>query len=70
MKLPLVLMVVVTVYIHIWIWIWIRTPRVTDPDLAKIPDPCGSGSTTLKIYCCNDYVFYWIGQLQRTAGDT
>jgi hypothetical protein len=32
MKLPLFLMVF---------------PRVTDPDPAKVPDPCGSGSTTL-----------------------
>jgi hypothetical protein len=42
-------MVFVNVYIHFRIWtrIRIRNPRVTDPDLAKVPDPCGSGSTTL-----------------------
>jgi hypothetical protein len=49
MKLPLFLMVFVNVYIHFRIWtrIRIRNPRVTDPDPAKVPDPCGSGSTTL-----------------------
>jgi hypothetical protein len=43
------LMVFVNVYIHfrIWTWIRIRNLRVTDPDPAKVPDPCGSGSTTL-----------------------
>jgi hypothetical protein len=47
MKLPLFLMVFVNVYIHFRIWIRIRNSRVTDLDLAKVPDPCGSGSTTL-----------------------
>jgi hypothetical protein len=49
MKLPLFLMVFVNVYIHFRIGtrIRIRNLRVTDPDPAKIPDPCGSGSTTL-----------------------
>jgi hypothetical protein len=43
------LMVFVNAYIHFRIWtrIRIRNPRVTDPDPAKVPDPCGSGSTTL-----------------------
>jgi hypothetical protein len=43
------LMVFVNVYIHFRIWtrIRIRNPRVTDPDPAKVPDPCGSGYTTL-----------------------
>jgi hypothetical protein len=43
-KLPL-FMVFGNVYIHFRIWarIRIRNPRVTDPDLAKVPDPCGSG---------------------------
>jgi hypothetical protein len=42
-------MVFVNVYIHFWIWtrIRIQNPRVTDPDPAKVMDPCGSGSTTL-----------------------
>jgi hypothetical protein len=42
-------MVFVNVFIHFRIWtrIRIRNPRVTDPDPAKVPDPCGSGSTTL-----------------------
>jgi hypothetical protein len=47
MKLPLFLMVFVNVYIHFRISTRIRNPRVTDPDPAKVPDPCGSGSTTL-----------------------
>jgi hypothetical protein len=55
MKLPLFLMVFVNVYIHFRIWtrIWIRNPRVTDPDPAKVPDPCGSGSTTLSEPICS-----------------
>jgi hypothetical protein len=44
-------MVFVNVYINFRIWarIQIRNLRVTDPDPAKVPDPCetGSGSTTL-----------------------
>jgi hypothetical protein len=44
MKLPLFLIGFVNVHIHFRIWI--RNPRVTDP--AKVPDPCGSGSTTLE----------------------
>jgi hypothetical protein len=54
MKLPLFLMVFVNVSIHFWIWTWIRirNPRVTDP--AKVPDPCGSGSTTL--LCTTQYL--------------
>jgi hypothetical protein len=46
-KLPLYI-IFVDVYIHFRIWIRIRNPRVTDPDPAKVPDPCrsGSGSTT------------------------
>jgi hypothetical protein len=47
LKFPLFLMVFVDVSIHFRIWIWIWNPRVTDPDPAKVPDPCGSGSTTL-----------------------
>jgi hypothetical protein len=47
MKLPLFLMVFVNVHIHFRIWIRIRNPRVTDP--AKVPYPCGSGSTTLVV---------------------
>jgi hypothetical protein len=48
-KLSLFLIVYVNVYIHflIWTWIQIQNPRVTDSDLAKVLDPCGSGSTTL-----------------------
>jgi hypothetical protein len=44
------LMVFLTVYIHFRIWTQsrIRNPRVTDPDPAKVPDPCGYGSTTQK----------------------
>jgi hypothetical protein len=42
------LMVFVNVHIHFRIWtqIWMRNPRFTDPvpDLAKVLDPCGSGS--------------------------
>jgi hypothetical protein len=40
-------MVLVEVYSHLLIWTRIRNPRVTDPDPANVPDPCGSGSTTL-----------------------
>jgi hypothetical protein len=51
MKLSLFLIVFVNVYIPFLIWTWIRYPRVTDPDPhsdpAKVPDPQGSGSTTL-----------------------
>jgi hypothetical protein len=47
MKLLLFLMVFVNVYILFRIWNLIRNPRVTDPDPAKVPDPSGSGSTTL-----------------------
>jgi hypothetical protein len=49
MKLPLFLIVFVNVHIHFQIWTRIRNPRVTDPDPAKVSDPCGSGSgsTTL-----------------------
>jgi hypothetical protein len=56
MKLPLFLMVFVYVHIHFWIRtrIRIRNPRVTDP--AKVPDPCGSGSTTL-VACQKDADF-------------
>jgi hypothetical protein len=46
MKLPL-FMVFCNVHIHFRIWTRIRNPLVTDPDPAKVPDPCGSGSTTL-----------------------
>jgi hypothetical protein len=44
-----ILMVFVTVYIHFRTWtrIRIRNPRVTESDPAKVPDPSGSGSTTL-----------------------
>jgi hypothetical protein len=49
MKLPLFLIVFLTVYIHFWIRTRIRNPRVMDPDPAKVPDPSGSGSTTLLI---------------------
>jgi hypothetical protein len=43
------MMVFVNVYIHFRIWTRIRNPRVRDPDPAKVPHPCrsGSGSTTL-----------------------
>jgi hypothetical protein len=41
------LMVFRTVYIHFRIRTRIRNPRVKDTDLAKVPDPCGSESTTL-----------------------
>jgi hypothetical protein len=34
---------------RIWPWIGIRNPGVTDPDLAKVPVPCGSGSSILTI---------------------
>jgi hypothetical protein len=56
MELPLFLMVFVDVSIHFRIWtrIRIRNPRVTDPDPAKVPDPCGSGSTTLPISTYSD----------------
>jgi hypothetical protein len=47
MKLPLFLMVFLTVYIHFRIRTRIRNPQVTDSDPAKVPDPCGSGSTKL-----------------------
>jgi hypothetical protein len=51
-KLPLFWMVFVYVHIHFRIWTRIQIPRATDPvpdsDPAKVPDPCGSGSTTLK----------------------
>jgi hypothetical protein len=49
MKLTLFLIVFVYVHIHFRIWTRIRNPRGTDPvpDPAKVPDPCGSGSTTL-----------------------
>jgi hypothetical protein len=55
MKLPLFLMGFVYVYIHFRIWtrIRIRNPRVTDPDPTKVPDPCGSGSTTLVKFICS-----------------
>jgi hypothetical protein len=43
-------MVIVYFYNHFRIWTRIRNPRVTDPDPAKVPDPCGSGSTTLIHY--------------------
>jgi hypothetical protein len=46
MKL-LLFMVFVHFYIYLWIWTRIRNPRFTDSDPAKVPDPCGSGSTTL-----------------------
>jgi hypothetical protein len=49
MKLLLFLMVFVNVYIHFLIWTRIRSSRVTDPDTAKVLDPCGSGSTTLEL---------------------
>jgi hypothetical protein len=51
MKLPLFWMVSVNVYIYFQIrsWIRIRNPRGKDPDPAKVPDPCGSGSTTLSV---------------------
>jgi hypothetical protein len=39
--------VYVSIHFRIWTRIRIRNPRVTDPDPAKVPDPCGSGSTTL-----------------------
>jgi hypothetical protein len=41
------LMVFVNVYIYFRIWTRIWNPRVTDPEPAKVPDPCRSGSTTL-----------------------
>jgi hypothetical protein len=41
-------MVFVDVYIYFRIWTRVRNPRVTDPDPAKVPYPCGSGSTTLE----------------------
>jgi hypothetical protein len=47
MKLLLFFMFFVNVYIHFRVWTWIRNPRVKDPDLAKVTDPGGSGSTTL-----------------------
>jgi hypothetical protein len=46
MKL-LLFMVFANVYFHFRIWTRIRNPRVTNLDPAKVPDPCGSGSTTL-----------------------
>jgi hypothetical protein len=53
MKLPLFWMVFVYIHFRIWTRIWIRNPRVTDPDQAKVPDPCGSGSTTLSEPICS-----------------
>jgi hypothetical protein len=50
-------MVFVNVYIHFRILTRIRNPRVTDPDPAKVPDPCGSGSTTL-VQCMSVYTQY------------
>jgi hypothetical protein len=47
LPVPLFLMVFANFYIHFRLWTRIRNPRVTDPDPAKVPDPCGSGSTTL-----------------------
>jgi hypothetical protein len=63
MKLPL-FMVFVYAHIHFRIWtrIRIRNPRVTDPvsDPAKVPDPCGSGSTTLDSCFQNHFFpFHW-----------
>jgi hypothetical protein len=49
MKLFPFLMVFVNVYIHFQIWTRIRNPRITDRDLAKVPDLFGSGSTSLQI---------------------
>jgi hypothetical protein len=37
-------MVFVHIYIHFRQWTRIRNPRVTDPDPAKVKDPCGSES--------------------------
>jgi hypothetical protein len=47
----LLILVFVNAYIHFRIWtrIRIQNPRVTDPDPAKVPHSCGSGSTTLII---------------------
>jgi hypothetical protein len=51
MKVPLFNSFVLpsTVYICFLIWTRIRNPRVTDAeaDPAKVPDPCGAGTTTL-----------------------
>jgi hypothetical protein len=51
MNLLLFLRVFVYVYIHFRIWtrFRIRNPRVTDPDPAKVTDPCVSRSTTLHL---------------------
>jgi hypothetical protein len=56
-KLPLFLMVFVDVSIHFRTWTRIRNPRVTDPDPAKVPDPCGSGSPTLAGTVCPRNVY-------------
>jgi hypothetical protein len=50
MKLLPFLMLFVNVYIHFRILTRIRNPLVPDP--AKVPDPCGSGSTTLNVTLC------------------
>jgi hypothetical protein len=49
MKLLLLLIVFVNVNVHFRVWtlIRIRNPRVTGTDPAKVPDPSGSGFTTL-----------------------
>jgi hypothetical protein len=61
------LMVFVHVYIHFWTWtmIRIRNPQVTDPDPSKVPDPCGSGSTTLVILLADliGKVYFYILQI-------
>jgi hypothetical protein len=59
MKLPLFLMVSVNIHIYFWICTPIRNPRVTDPDPAKVPDPCGSGSTTLVLRFVTEYSNYF-----------
>jgi hypothetical protein len=65
----LLFMVFVNVYIYFQIWSRIRNPRVTDPSTAKVPDQCGSGSTTLILPIYGSIVYspalLWTGMLFR-----
>jgi hypothetical protein len=45
--MKLLLFLTVFVNVSIWTRIRIQNPGVTNPNPAKVPDPCGSGSTTL-----------------------
>jgi hypothetical protein len=67
MKLLLFWMVFVDVYIHFRIWIRIRNPGVTDPDPAKVQDPCGSGSISL--LASTAYVIFMSCSKDLDSGD-